>query len=79
MYSIYYYSDKLLFITAQDRFELNSKVNEVDDYIYNHLSPYVDYMQERDFGDAVHTVKELLKLRPELKKYRGVSLEEFCK
>lgn len=79
MYAIFYKKGYLVFMTANDRFDLNSEVDKANDYMNRYLPEWIEVEQELNFGDQVHDLKALLSTRPELQDYKCVSLEDFCK
>lgn len=79
MYAIFYHQNYLVFITANDRYDLNNAVDKADDYMNQYLPEWIEVDEERDFGDEVHDFDAFLKRNPKFKAYKHVSLEEFCK
>lgn len=79
MYATFILKNKLMFITAETRKELNQKVDQINDTFNEFLPDEVEVDEERDFGDEVKSYQDLIKQNPEYSQYELTNdISDFC-
>ena len=56
MYAVMYYNEEAVFVSAKSRSELNKKVREYEDIIFNRFGDLADnFMEERVYSDDINS------------------------
>lgn len=78
MYAVMYYNEEAVFISANDRQELNRKVNEYEDKIFDRFGDVADnFMEERVYSGDIDSFKALKEQDPKFENYVEVDIDDF--
>lgn len=78
MYAVMYYNEEAVFVSAKSRSELNKKVREYEDIVFNRFGDLADnFMEERVYSDGINSFEELKASEPKFTGYVQVGVDDF--